>query len=630
MDVVSSEIKTLSAQLTSNKWKFNPTYKQECRTLLKQATSLCANDSWISKLDSSLSESDSSEWWRLGICNGFAIVLVRVYTLLQDCRYCQQPTFEYSARDFWSLWLELSWYNKLVVSSSSQVSEINRLDTICLQDDMYTVLQTHDSEDHRIRTRQLCEITGEGMCSFKRVIREGNRQQSIGLVREVTLKGLEDHTFAGKCIDPNALHEIDIHLAVDHPNVARVKGWCQTGVMTPYLVIELMDCDLRKWINNQHPLHGVQEGSSFKKESMFYWQYMVVAIDILYQIAQGMRYVQKCNVAHRDLKTDNILLREELYDGRRVSYFMTAKLTDFGTSKQKDDGLFTTEKVGTRTYRAPEVMKAEEWGNYSPRADVWSFGVLAWEVLTGQEPTTEDGKPQKWPKQRGWIHPYLVGCIQSCWEMRPSKRPSFESICVVMQHLKKSMFRNKGIYHTSAVTLAGKSPVELAKQYQIHQKDLDKWWMIVLVNDLQPSKPLLRFNPQGCDPRKVNQVLDGIFGGSLSPHSFLFCRCFLQKHMQPFNSSLSSSSRSSSANNSTESLPHSVNGVNGSFSGRSLYDSDPVVQELCSQAALQKAKSMACSFVKDTVDSSAKELSNSIHLLFRQLEARLHQRQYSW
>lgn len=648
MDGVLKEVRSLSTCFTSTPWSFDAKFKKQCKDLLKQAVALCAQDSLISTLTS---PSLGGDWWKGGLGNGLLAVLVRVHSLLQDCSAPSTPTYDYSPRDFWSLWLELSWYGKLVESSSLHLSlESSNLDNMCLNDDLYSVMVRHTPEP---RTRDSCEIVEPGMVDFKEdgIIRN---RELIGRVHKVSLRGIEGCVFASKTIDPSSLQEIDIHLKLDHPNIVHMKAWCRIGMPVPLMVIELMDRDLRKWIDEQHPLVGAAE-SRFKNKSRFNWEYMVVAIDILHQIAQAMRYVQRCGVAHRDLKTENILVREEKHEGRRVSYFVTAKVADFGTSKVKQDGWFTTEKRGTRKYRAPEVMHAEQFGKYSFKADVWSFGVMGWEVLTGGIPS-EDAMPQEWPKGV-WIHPYLKGCIQRCWEREPGERPSFESICITMQHLKRSMFRNKGIYHTSAMVLAGKSPNELAKQYQMFQKEMDRWWMAVLANDLQPSKSLVHFNPQGFSPQRVSHFLDKLLRGNLSQHSFLLCKCCYRNLLRadsmsyptsPLSDPSASSSKgasindkmgvqlpaSSSSSSFHSSLSPSTNSSTAESSSNRVQDDlswdddDLLAQEFCSQTAFENAAVLACNFVEVTVEAYKKETCNSIRLLFKRLAARLHQRQY--
>lgn len=93
------------------------------------------------------------------------------------------------------------------------------------------------------------------------------------------------------------------------------------------------------------------------------------------QIIEGFKVLQEKSIIHRDLKTQNILLTEE-------SFSAVLKLADFGLSRFIDDDLAKTW-VGTPLYMAPEIFNCEEYG---PKADIWSLGLVFYEMLTGELP----------------------------------------------------------------------------------------------------------------------------------------------------------------------------------------------------------------------------------------------------
>ena len=92
----------------------------------------------------------------------------------------------------------------------------------------------------------------------------------------------------------------------------------------------------------------------------------------------GLSYCRKIGIFHRDLKLQNILLSDKTPDA-------VLKIADFGlakdTSNQQED-LFETQ-VGTPIYMAPEIQKKQ---TYTSKSDLWSLGVILFELLTGIPP----------------------------------------------------------------------------------------------------------------------------------------------------------------------------------------------------------------------------------------------------
>ena len=99
-------------------------------------------------------------------------------------------------------------------------------------------------------------------------------------------------------------------------------------------------------------------------------------LSILKEIAEGIAYAHEMGIIHRDLKPENILLSKEGH----------IKISDFGLARSlfEDKGLTRTgETVGTPCYMAPEQFRGEK---IDGRADIYAFGILAFEMLSGERP----------------------------------------------------------------------------------------------------------------------------------------------------------------------------------------------------------------------------------------------------
>jgi serine/threonine protein kinase len=141
-------------------------------------------------------------------------------------------------------------------------------------------------------------------------------------------------------------------------------------------------------------------------------------------IVLGMRYVHSKGFIHRDLKPSTILINELGY----------AMISDFGTTRSEYDDRTWTSDTGSVHYAAPEMYRE---GEITRKADVFSFGLIAYELLVGRPVFHYSEMP--FPIMRKVLNgemPVIPGCvgkvIQSlitrCWSKRPDDRPSFDDI----------------------------------------------------------------------------------------------------------------------------------------------------------------------------------------------------------
>jgi len=115
--------------------------------------------------------------------------------------------------------------------------------------------------------------------------------------------------------------------------------------------------------------------------------------------AKGLTYLHEemdFQIIFRDLKTSNILIDEN----------WNAKLSDFGLARQgPDEGLshVSTAVVGTLGYAAPEYIQT---GRLTAKSDIWSFGVVLYELITGRRPIDKN-RPKGQQKLLEWVKPYI-------------------------------------------------------------------------------------------------------------------------------------------------------------------------------------------------------------------------------
>ncbi|KAK7913052.1 hypothetical protein WMY93_013263 [Mugilogobius chulae] len=206
------------------------------------------------------------------------------------------------------------------------------------------------------------------------------------------------------------LMEARILKQYNHPNIVKLIGVC-TQRQPIYIIMELVP--------------GGDFLSFLRTEGLFLKPKMLVKMTE--NVAAGMEYLESKKCIHRDLAARNCLVGEK----------NVVKISDFGMSRQKEDGIYSAEG-GMRQipvkWTAPEALN---FGRYTTESDVWSFGVLLWEVFslgmipytsfTNQQTRDQVEKGYRMPAPSG-CPPEITGIMNTCWEYEPQKRPSFKKL----------------------------------------------------------------------------------------------------------------------------------------------------------------------------------------------------------
>jgi len=195
-----------------------------------------------------------------------------------------------------------------------------------------------------------------------------------------------------------------------HPNVVQIFGVSLNGPETVLVLEYCAGGSLDKIL--------FVSSESLSEETM---------MSIIRGIAAGMYHLHKHNIVHRDLAARNILLTSA----------GDPKISDFGMSRvlqERDEGR-TYNVIGPIRWMAPESIGKLI---YSKRSDVWTFGIVVWEIVARSEPhidvdPIEVGvliRDRKLiPKIPNECPPILREVMTMCWQQDPNQRPTFDVIC---------------------------------------------------------------------------------------------------------------------------------------------------------------------------------------------------------
>ncbi|GMI95623.1 PBS1-like 19 [Hibiscus trionum] len=253
-----------------------------------------------------------------------------------------------------------------------------------------SIPELYKEREHNLRVFSLEELN-EATNGFNRMLKIG--EGGFGSVYKGTIRPLNGRgdpiAVAVKRLNTHGLQghkewltEIQFLGVVTHPSLVKLLGYCsvdgERGIQR-LLVYEFMP--------NRSLEHHL-----FSTTSTLPWR---TRLEIMLGAAKGLAYLHEgleVKVIYRDFKSSNVLLDEKF----------RAKLSDFGLAREGPTGDRThvsTAVVGTYGYAAPEYV---ETGHLTIQSDIWTFGVVLYEILTGRR-TVERNRPTSEQKLLDWV-----------------------------------------------------------------------------------------------------------------------------------------------------------------------------------------------------------------------------------
>lgn len=244
------------------------------------------------------------------------------------------------------------------------------------------------------------------------------------------------------------LREVRILSQCRFPHVLRLVGYWESPefcIVTPYIPNGSLYDHIRS--GAEQPLNATQK--------------TLVALGIAY----AMMRLHDINIVHRDLKSMNVLLDND----------MLPIVCDFGISRVVGDSAAgLTSMIGTVNWMAPEQLTSD---CYDSKVDVYAFGMVLFEMLTGEIPfaglnpaqvihtVCERHKRPQLPSSK-YKNKSICALIQKCWDAAPKKRPTFRNIFMA---LLKSEVSFDGTDH-KAIRKYSFELMERDKEYKLETK----------------------------------------------------------------------------------------------------------------------------------------------------------------
>eukprot|EP00042_Codosiga_hollandica_P041687 m.374554 g.374554 ORF g.374554 m.374554 type:complete len:926 (-) comp56166_c0_seq1:359-3136(-) len=216
------------------------------------------------------------------------------------------------------------------------------------------------------------------------------------------------------------LAEAQLLAQLQHPRIVTLLAVCTTS--EPFLlVMELMHGDLRRYLQT----YVTENNKYFQGEDYFV---------VIQQICEAMVFLAARSIVHRDLAARNVLVS--------ASGHSVVKLADLGLSRTLSDSLYYRKRSDDKVPIKWTALEAILDRKYTISSDIWSFGVLCWEVFSMGEAPFKGMTAESLllALKRGHRLPHPPTCPENmyllmlkCWDLEPTARPSFPKLAMQIQ-----------------------------------------------------------------------------------------------------------------------------------------------------------------------------------------------------
>ncbi|ESW20146.1 hypothetical protein PHAVU_006G184700 [Phaseolus vulgaris] len=240
---------------------------------------------------------------------------------------------------------------------------------------------------------------------------------------KIIMKPEDDESGDLACrLEKQFVREVTLLSRLHHQNVIKFSAACRKPPVYCIITEYLSEGSLRAYLHK------------LERQTISLEKLLTFALDI----ARGMEYIHSQGVIHRDLKPENILINEDY----------RLKIADFGIACEEASCDLLADDPGTYRWMAPEMIKQKSYGK---KVDVYSFGLILWEMLTGTIPY-EDMNPiqaafavvnkNSRPVIPSDCPPAMRALVEQCWSLQPDKRPEFWQIVKILEQFESALARD--------------------------------------------------------------------------------------------------------------------------------------------------------------------------------------------